>query len=1663
MSTILSIYNEYAFYEVVLPAIDNIEHSFVIDSNLFHLQNDFLMNLECIRGEWLYFLREEIEIYNIIDSTSPKKVCKFKNNGIYVLTISINEALTLLVEEKDNPLAVYRKYSLPCNVKIDIGTDNDNVIKYRYPSDPDTKSYVSQHHCSIVYDGTHAVLEDNSSNGTFVNNSRIFMPYTLNYGDSIRVFGLNIVYLGDIIAVNSPECYSTKIKELSVNELKLVAAEANNEGSDKIIFHRAPRSIPKTVSETVVIDSPPNPKELPKLPLFMQIGPAMTMALPMLLGSGVTIFASRMGGRAGNAFMFTGLITVIASAGIGIFWALMNMKYSKKMILEEQKNRYERYGAYLTRKQNEIENSYNSNIASLREKYMSSDEIADYSLKNEKLWNRNFSHKDVLNYRLGLGDVPSLFEIDVQKEKFTMIDDVLADKPKMIKDSFKTMHKVPICIDFMTNNLVGVIAEFVNDRAKIIKNLIVQITGNNSYTDVKFALLYDSNKVSNFAIWDFAKWFPHIWSEDRKNRFLATNKQEASDVLYNIAQIMRVRKDEKNINRPYYILIVLNKELLEGELICKYIGTSSDDIGLSTIIAAEHYGDLPNNCEFIIENNAEFSGIYDTVDESKDKIEVEFDDIDNNKLIRFAKRLSNIEVNEAESGGEIPNSLSFFDMYGVSSPDEFEVEKRWRKAVTSETMKALIGFKSGGAACYLDVHERHHGPHGLVAGTTGSGKSETLQTYILSLALNYSPDDVGFFIIDYKGGGMANLFDNLPHMIGAISNLSGNQVKRAMVSIKSENKRRQRIFSEHGVNNINAYTSLYKSLDAKEPIPHMFIIIDEFAELKREEPEFMRELISVAQVGRSLGVHLILATQKPAGTVDDNIWSNSKFRLCLRVQDRQDSMDMLHRAEAAYITQAGRGYLQVGNDELFELFQSGYSGATYDENLTDRKLIVAQMLNASGKVDLVGNHFKIQYQEEAKQRWIETICQAIAYAISKLGNINIDDISNNGQILNYIYEYMEFNNIDYKQSQYNDIRLRECIKLYVGIEAREISDKAKEIISISINTGARLPEEKTKSQLEAVNEYLAMVAVKEGYTHKLQLWLPILPDKILLNEIDEYIDFELKDRLTKVKDKEWNLNSILGKGDDPANQSQMAISIDFANNGHHVICGTIGTGKSTFLQTTIYSFINKYSSDEVNFYIMDFSSKLLTVFESAKHVGGVMTDAEEDEEKISKFFTMIFTILDERKKILASSNYRDFIEHNDIRLPAIIIVIDNYSGFKEKTIDKYEEQIKQLSKEGISYGVFLLVTAGGFGTTEMPPRLAENFRTTIALEMPDVYQYGDIMRTIRVPIYPESNVRGRGLVYYGEKIIEFQTAFPCDGDGMFEVNKNISSRILEINELDKGNNAQCIPIIPQNPNWEIYIKDDNYYKLNNTPSLLANGYNFETAAYSSIDMTSLLTYAITGTKKSGKSTYMKTLILSSVDKGCDVFIIELGNNEFEQVAKDTGSHYINDAESIFEFAKEKLLKEVSIRSTKKVDCMNKHLDDDEFFVEMSEFKAINIFIANLPEFVKTLYDSASAAYGANEVYTTLMGDKGFHYGIYFFLEIFDADESEVLGYPFMRNVKENRKGIRFGGKYSSQNLFDFANIPFRQQSSSLKTGIGVCPSEDSEARIEQIVVPNYKG
>ncbi|WP_144066535.1 FtsK/SpoIIIE domain-containing protein [Faecalibacterium sp. An192] len=206
--------------------------------------------------------------------------------------------------------------------------------------------------------------------------------------------------------------------------------------------------------------------------------------------------------------------------------------------------------------------------------------------------------------------------------------------------------------------------------------------------------------------------------------------------------------------------------------------------------------------------------------------------------------------------------------------------------------------------------------------------------------------EVAFVLVDFKGGDMARPFmakknsPGLPHLAATISDLSGSILYRALVSLQAEINARKICFNQAastlGVDkiDINSYHKYYKAGRLSKPLPHLVIIVDEFAQLKTQQPEFLTQLINVAQVGRSLGIHLILATQKPAGIVDPQIMSNSHFKICLRVAEKQDSTDVLNKPDAAMIKNPGRMYLQVGYDEIYECIQSGYSGAEYSPTRT---------------------------------------------------------------------------------------------------------------------------------------------------------------------------------------------------------------------------------------------------------------------------------------------------------------------------------------------------------------------------------------------------------------------------------------------------------------------------------------------------------------------------------------------------------------------------------------------------------------------------------------------------------------------------------------------------------------------------------------------------------
>jgi S-DNA-T family DNA segregation ATPase FtsK/SpoIIIE len=246
----------------------------------------------------------------------------------------------------------------------------------------------------------------------------------------------------------------------------------------------------------------------------------------------------------------------------------------------------------------------------------------------------------------------------------------------------------------------------------------------------------------------------------------------------------------------------------------------------------------------------------------------------------------------------------------------------------ADWLKVTVGVVSGNRLRQMELEAKKDGVHGMIAGGTGSGKSELLMTLIVGLALNYDPSVLNFVLVDYKGGGAFLPFENLPHCVDTITNLNKAAVKRMFTAINAEMQRRQKLNAETATKDIVEYRAKGLHL-SHAPYPHLFIIIDEYAEMITDNPEFRDELDSITRVGRAQGVNLLLASQRPTG-VSDQMRANIKFRICLRVEGVDTSREMLRRSDAAFLPSGmpGRGYLQVGNENI-ELMQVAYTGETY--------------------------------------------------------------------------------------------------------------------------------------------------------------------------------------------------------------------------------------------------------------------------------------------------------------------------------------------------------------------------------------------------------------------------------------------------------------------------------------------------------------------------------------------------------------------------------------------------------------------------------------------------------------------------------------------------------------------------------------------------------------
>ena len=1020
-----------------------------------------LINVEEYNGEWK--IKSDFET-KIMSGDEEVESAILRDYSLYFLKINTDNEYVILY---CSPSVEKDVLKLKVNDKKEflIGTDTKSDIYYNYP-------LVSKQQARLIYNNGIWVAQDlNSKYGTYVNNKAITSEQ-LEYGDIIFIMGLEIIVMKDMLIVNNVPNY-LKINETSfekVNSIIQKQTEFDNPDEEGIefykeddYFYRAPRF--KTgIEETVIsIDPPPEAQEEDKTPMIYTIGPMLTMAMMSMM----TGYNALSGVIAGTSDLSAALPTLLISGAMlttMLLWPNLQRRYQKRQKRTADKERKEKYIEYLNEKKEKLQEEMKLQRQIMIDNYLPLTQIKEIIYqKKRNLWERELDQSDFLDLRLGVGSTEFKGTLNIPQEHFSVKDDELLQEVYKIGAESRMLENVPVSLNFIEKNITAVIGTGSNKQG-FLDGLLLQVITYHSYEDLKIVVLTNEQNESN---WEYLKVAPHNWSDDKSFRYFATNFDEAKAISLELEKEMQARKYRDNNGKmelseadyhkykPYYLIITDDYKMVRDIELVKDVCEMPVNYGFSLMVISPRLINIPNECNTFISIGDKKSGVFENelVSNKQKEFTADFDPTLN--MQECCKIIANIPIDIAKENRVLPNSVSFLEMYNIGMVDQFNILNRWKSNDPTKSLQAPVGLDKSKELFKLDLHEKAHGPHGLIAGMTGSGKSEFIITYILSMALNYHPYEVSFVLIDYKGGGLAGAFENketgikLPHLAGTITNLDTVEMNRSLASIQSELRKRQRLFNEardklnESTIDIYKYQSLYRKGLVSQPISHLFIISDEFAELKDQRPEFMEQLISTARIGRSLGVHLILATQKPSGVVNDQIWSNSKFRICLRVQDKSDSMDMIKCPDAAELKTTGRFYLQVGYNELFALGQAAWAGAQYYPT-EKRKKKVDQSISIIDNTGSIIKTLDTKEQEVQTPSQGEEITNIIKYIVDEATkeNITIDKLWLD-RIPDYIY-------VDALKEKYNYKTIKNVINPIIG-EYDDPENQVQNILTLPLS------------------------------------------------------------------------------------------------------------------------------------------------------------------------------------------------------------------------------------------------------------------------------------------------------------------------------------------------------------------------------------------------------------------------------------------------------------------------------------------------------------------------------------------------------------------------------------------------------------------------------------
>lgn len=775
----------------------------------------------------------------------------------------------------------------------------------------------------------------------------------------------------------------------------------------------------------------------------------LMMLLPSLLLILVTILIR--GSFSSNSSM---IILSLAMSIVTLITSIINHEYQNSNYKKELKFWKETYSKYIEILIKRIIDRRAKTSAKLNEIYPNITDILgdnfEYSVfkVTKNIFSRSPQDSDFLTVRLGISNmIETPFEINGTKQNtlfsqatFTINGDkitinlnedkfqidnasinFLSNLPNEISNKYKYLENAPLLLPLKDCGSLGIVSNNTENCKQMIDNILFELCYYHSPENLQIIILFeetskdDKNSKIEHQIYKY-KFMPHFRELFNDKSSFVFNKQDADDVFSNLLEIMNTRQNNQMDNLPHIVLVIYEEYGLKEHAFAKYLPKPPQDnkdyvdkLGITFIFSKKYEEHLPNYCRYTINinQNSTTSAAKLTPRENSDNLkEFIFSNPTNKDTICDAYTLlSTLNYSKISQNSRVPSNVSIYELFGINGNSNQNnlndvLEKYWKNTNnTKDVTKSLavpIG-KTEDKVTLLDLHEKSDGPHMLVAGTTGSGKSETIISYLIGLCIKFRPDEINLMLVDMKGEGFVGRIGSLPHVVGKVTDVDDDEsgvgaeymLKRFLNSLTSEIKRRKSLFKKMSVDSIDKYIFSYNNLDKhikdnlsemvinyndkkctisellndgvsiekicscdstlktmqeicnnkEQKLAHLILVVDEFTELKRFSSEnsdidFIGEITTIARIGRSLGLHIILISQNIEGAITEDIRVNSKARLCLKVATRTASKEMIHTDLAASPSMPGNGraYLLVGTGSRFEYFQSAYSGASASSN-----------------------------------------------------------------------------------------------------------------------------------------------------------------------------------------------------------------------------------------------------------------------------------------------------------------------------------------------------------------------------------------------------------------------------------------------------------------------------------------------------------------------------------------------------------------------------------------------------------------------------------------------------------------------------------------------------------------------------------------------------------